>query len=169
MKGVTNKDVRAEGKRLQSVGYQFEGFGGSGHLIFRHTSYGTVYLPTSPSDWRWVKNLRREVAHQMGVTLRQVEKRMGVPLSRSGRSKFKPAKRARQNGVARSFIKPAPKPSRNGVSPKERQQQISLEIEGASIECDRAMPSSPDYEKTLDRIAHLRAEYLQIEADRGTA
>lgn len=112
MKGIPNREVSVEADHLLSLGFQFEGHNGNGHFNFRHPRHGATFLPATPSDWRWKKNHRATIARQMGISLRELEDRLGIQRRRSGRVRFRTEDKQKQNFPRRivESMRPAAKP-----------------------------------------------------------
>lgn len=72
MSGYTRRDLVAV---AESLGFTFEGVGGSGHLKFRHANGNTVTLPSTPSEYRGFRNARLMLEREAGRKLPRVTKR----------------------------------------------------------------------------------------------
>lgn len=71
-------EVREEMNLLRKVGWKRTGHTGGDHQAIEHPEFGRHTLPSTPSDHRWRKNQRRDIAKRMGLTLRELEIAMGV-------------------------------------------------------------------------------------------
>lgn len=172
MTRFVNKDVRAVASNLVALGFEHQGDTGGGHPRFVHPDYGTVVLPSTPSDWRWRKNLRAQVANRMGLTVRQLEDRLGVRVSTSGRPRARARASVRQTflpRIAASGRREKPASASPAVSPAERLREIHEEMDAALARQNLAMPGSAAYRDAMDAIARLRAEKLQIDVDQEAA
>lgn len=119
-----DKDVRAEAKTLQSLGFEFVRFGkcGRSHPMFRHPVYGEIGLASTPGDRNWKKAHRRKLAGLIGITVRELDARItGEPAGRRSGSRRRPASgqrsprglrhlRVAPETIAAPAARPAPEP-----------------------------------------------------------
>ncbi len=171
MKCIANREVSVEADHLLSLGFVYEGPNGNGHYNFTHPKHGATFLPATPSDWRWRKNHRATVARQMGISLRELEDRLGIQRRQSGRVKFRKNEKPRQNFLARLAEKTAadkPEPP-NLPTVEERFERVKAEIEETHIRLNLAMPGSTTYQETLAKASRLRAELMQLREDKEAA
>jgi predicted RNA binding protein YcfA (HicA-like mRNA interferase family) len=64
-----NKEVRQLLKRLRKSGFVVEQSGGK-HFSVTLDGKRVAVVPSSPSDWRWKKNVISDIRRETGVDLR---------------------------------------------------------------------------------------------------
>lgn len=159
MKGITNREVSVEADHLLSLGFIYEGSNGNGHHNFSHPKHGATFLPATPSDWRWRKNHRTTVARQMGISLRELEDRLGIQRRRSGRVRFKTEDKQKQNFPRRivESMRPEPKakPAPDPVLGLPIDEQIEARVE--QRQAARQSANALEAERLDRQIADLYA------------
>lgn len=169
---IANRQVRDEIHRLERLGYRAERSGGD-HFKLIHPEYGTVHLPNTPSDWRWLKNLRSQVANQMGISVGELLDRVGVDRQRSGRTKAKVRTGgSRPSDIVRLAINAAesdPAPPVNAVTPESRERDVRAQIQELEVRSNLSVPGSTEQRSLNSAIACLRNELVQLVTDREAA
>jgi predicted RNA binding protein YcfA (HicA-like mRNA interferase family) len=147
------QEVEQERKRLAKLGWKEHRHTGSGHVALRneeHPEWGQVIVAISPSDHRVLKSMRREFAQRMGITLGELEIRMGIRQPK-----------ASSNGRAK----------RRAASPRvqARRRQAELRQRTAEKKREWKQPDSepkPDPETEKER---RRREYEEAQTERRLA
>jgi predicted RNA binding protein YcfA (HicA-like mRNA interferase family) len=65
-----NKEVRQLLKRLRKSGFAVEQSAGKQHFFVTLDGKRVAVVPSSPSDWRWKKNVISDIRRETGVDLR---------------------------------------------------------------------------------------------------
>lgn len=140
-----NSEVREEMRLLSKVGWRRIGHTGGDHQAIEHPEYGRWTLPSSPSDHRWRKNQRRDIARLMGRTLRDLEIEMGVA-SASRTNGARPKRERNVNGVhihrlkiAGAFQQPEEKPESSPFC------EHGIDFDHECFDCGRTFDDLPKF------------------------
>lgn len=102
----SHKDVAREGRVLQSLGFQHLGHDGTDHHIFDHPKHGSLRIPGSPSNPRWIPAHRQKLARMMGMSKPDLERLLG---ERPPKRKGEKSRKVKQT-IRRSFTPPLSEP-----------------------------------------------------------
>src|SRR5690348_6888482 len=86
--------VRDEIKAVEVLGWKPRRYVG-GHVQLEHPDFGRVTFPGSPGSHRWINYQRREIAERMGISMAELNERLGAS-HRSQPAEVRKARRRRE-------------------------------------------------------------------------